>query len=264
LLHSLISVVFYFFRSSANCTAASGVCVPSIIKSDLYYYGDAPVGFGDSLRQAILYWPFNINGLNGFGDIQVAQGDGGSSNGVVPSDVAPTPGPVDRGAPPLVASQQSESGRGGNPGAFVAAAVAALTLVLVALFVVRRSRSSSSDSLSKHREFTNDEDDLGNETDENTANTPPRKSRIVGDGSLDDSWNSGYTASGRQLQYEGYKTRLQDFQQEPHHECGSATCEACAIDRERGTQFVLADLGMGPTMQNLPPRVYAADDTVNL
>ena len=193
--------------------------------------------------------------------------------GVDPFIGTPTPGPVNRQASPVAVSgiQNSQSnGSSVNPGAFVAAAVAVLTLVLVSLFVVRRHRNSSADSQSKHREFTDDEDDLGHETDENTAMSPAgpvRKSYVVSDNSLEDSFYSGRSGGEGQEIYKAVdRSRQQrDFRYEPHDECSSPNCEACEMKRRSGTKFVAADTGIQSLItQDLPPREYEADDTVSL
>jgi hypothetical protein len=214
--------------------------------SEVFYYGDEPVGFGDKLVQAILYEQFNIPGLQSFEDVQVTEDDSGDEPN---SGAAPAPGPTDRELPPTAppteeSTQRSENGP--NPGAFVAVAAAALTVVLLALFVVRRRRDAAlTDSQAKHLEFTDDvDDDVGGETgDDNSANTslppPARKSYILSDQSLDDSWNS----AGRRVNegQEVYTTSRQQSQ----------------------TRFLTTE-GFDPTLTELPRREYEMEDTVNL
>lgn len=296
---NVLSLMYCFIRSlafrlSGNCTqpVANTVCFPSTIKSNLYYIGDKPIGFEEKLRQAILFWTFNVEGLKGFGNVTVDRVDNEGGN-VNPSDVTPTPVPLDRGIPPVAITgiqDTQASGNGVNPGAFVATAVAALTLVLVALFVIRRHRDKSSDSISKHQELTDDEIDLGNETDEidlgnetddyttmTRAPPPPQKSYVVGDTSVDGSWITSRSAGEGQevyaaavAQHPGYadfsRTREQeDYRHDPYHNCSSPNCVECEMKRQSGTKFVAADHGIDTSItQHLPPREYEADDTVSL
>jgi hypothetical protein len=293
-------------RTTENCsssTAAANVeCVPSIIGTNLYYYGDEPTTFGEQLRQAILIWNFDINGLLGFGEVQVEEvaspepavnepdNNSTTSNNTstntttepppAASVSSPTPGPRTRASPPsgtVSGIQNNESrDRSVNPGAFVAAAVAALTLMLVAVFVAKRQRDRSTDSISKHREFHDDEDndsDLGNETDDNTAVTPipamtpqspppqQRLAYIVGD---DESWNTGRSsAMGQEILASSALTEL--LQHGPHVTCSSPNCEVCELKRQMGTKFVASSAAMdSPPREELPPRRYEAEDTVSL
>jgi hypothetical protein len=246
----------------ASCTQASGngTCVPCMFDSEVYYFGEEPVGFDDKLIQALLFWQFDIPGLQSFEEVQVTQGDSAPEPD---ASTSPVPGPTDRGITPptpvsaIETSQNSKNGP--NPGAFVAVAAAALTLILVAVFVVRRRRDArSTDSQSKHVEFTDDfggdvGGDVGEETgDDNSAHSPvpppPRKSYIVGDQSLDDSWNS----TGRRTLNQG-----QEVYSPPAPE---------SITRRQlsETKFVVADVGLDPTLTDLPRRFYETDDTVNL
>jgi hypothetical protein len=216
--------------------------------SEVFYYGEVPVGFGDKLIQAILYEQFDIPGLQSFEDVQVTEGDSADEPNANP---APAPGPTDRELPPTsppTEESTQNSKNGPNPGAFVAVAAAALTVVLLALFAVRRRRDAmSTDSQAKHLEFTDDDvaDDVGGETgDDNSANTslppPARKSYILSDQSLDDSWNStGHRVNEGQ---EVYTTSRQQSQ----------------------TRFLTADVGLDPTLADLPRREYEMEDTVNL
>jgi hypothetical protein len=289
-----------------NCTsstvAANVECVPSIIGTNLYYFGDEPTTFGEQLRQAILIWTFDIDGLLGFGEVQVEEvappepavnepdTNSTTSNGTgttaepppAASESAPTPGPRTRASPPVTTVagiQNNESrDRSVNPGAFVAAAMAALALMLVAVFVAKRQRDRSTDSISKHREFHDDEDndsDLGNETDDNTAMTPipattpqsppppqQRLAYIVGD---DESWNTGLSSSamGQEMLASPALTEL--LQHGPHVTCSSPNCEVCELKRQGGTKFVASSAAMdSPSREELPPRRYEAEDTVSL
>jgi hypothetical protein len=198
------------------------------------------------------------------------------------SESAPTPGPRTRASPPVgtvAAGIQNNASRDRsvNPGAFVAAAVAALTLMLVAVFVAKRQRDRSTDSISKHREFHDDEDndsDLGNETDDNTAMTPipatpqspppppqQRLAYIVGD---DESWNTARSSAvGQEILASPALTEL--LQHGPHVTCSSPNCDVCELKRQMGTKFVASNAAMdSPPREELPPRRYEAEDTVSL
>ena len=174
------------------------------------------------------------------------------------SDAEPAPAPAtdsSRSTPPtattaIETTQRSKNGP--SPGVSVAVAVSVLALVLAALFVVRRHReANSSDSLSKHIEFTDDfPDDAGAETaDDNSANSPlppPQKSYVVSDQSLDESWNATSRRSAPEGQ-EVYTARSSSSRNRNHLQ----------------TSFVEAG-GPDPRLMNLPPRFYESADTVNL
>lgn len=276
------------FGRSGSCTQtqANVNCVPVIIKSDLYYLGAAPVQFGGKLRQALLSANFSIDGLLSVGDLQVQQSAGGTP-GKATSVGSPTPAPgSNRGTPTPVAvsgiqgTTPNNGGSQANAGAFVAASVAALTLVLVALFVVRRHRNNMSDSVgSKHRELTDDEGDLENETDDISGISPPRstprKAYVVSDASLDESWNSNYVRSptveiGQEVYLPTQNRNSQAMMQprnyllEPHHECASPDCPTCGMARQYGTTtFIPTDDSEAHT-HDMPVRNYSAKDTVDL
>jgi hypothetical protein len=213
--------------------------------SGVYFFGEEPVGFDEKLRQAMLFTDFDIPGLQSFASVEV-------SESVDEGDAEPEPAPV--ASPPTETAVETtqRSRNGPSPGVSVAVAVSLLALVLAALFVVRRHREgSSSDSLSKHIEFTDDfPDDAGAETaDDNSANTPippPQKSYVVSDQSLDESWN----AASRRSAYDGqevYVSNPSSPRNRSHPE----------------TTFVEAD-GPDPRLMNLPRRFYESADTVNL
>lgn len=232
----------FAFIESCSETPANATCVPSMFASELYFYGDEPVGFDEKLRQALLFTDFDIPGLQNFADVQVSSNADEDAAGPEPAPVAQ---PSDRAAPPtspdaIEATQESRNGP--SPGVAVAITVSVLALVLAALFVVRRHREAkSSDSLSKHIEFTDDfADDAGAETaDDNSAfspiQPPPQKSYVLSDQSLDESWNAPSRRSSQQGQ-EVYAAQ---------------------------TSFVEAD-GPDPRLMNLPRRFYESADTVNL
>jgi hypothetical protein len=252
LLSQLLTFNVWFQTGSCTQSSENSTCVPSIFGSEVYYFGDEPVGFDESLRQALLFSTFDIEGLQNFADIEVTPVDS-----VGDSNPAPAPGPSDRGVTPtdtnsVETTQQSKNGP--SPGVSVAVAVSVLALVLAAVFVARRQRGARSvDSQSKHIEFTDDfHDDVGAETaDDNSANSPippaPQKSYILSDQSFDDSWNT----SARRSTNEG-------------QEVYAASITSSARQRQKPqTTFVEAD-GPDPRLMNLPKRFYEAEDTVNL
>ncbi len=204
--------------------------------SAVYYGGPEPIGYGSLLKKALLYQDFSsVTGLKGFGSMKLEN----VSSGDPPSEDS-----VDS------TSRSSPSGNNLNPVAFVSAAVAALVVVLLALFFIRRRRRSS-DSVSKHRELTDDEDDLGFETD-GEAVTPPRKSYVLGEDD-DTTYNLPRPES--------------TARHGPDEECSSPTCEICEARRQSGTRFLIAENGVEQINSRLPRdsyRNYQADDTVDL
>ena len=215
--------------------------------SEVFFNGEEPVGFDEKLRQAMLFTDFDIPGLRSFANVEVsANEDQGAA------EPEPTPAPIPAPTSETAVETTQRSRNGPSPGVSVAVTVSLLALVLAAIFVVRRHReSTSSDSLSKHIEFTDDfPDDAGAETaDDNSANSPipsPPKSYVVSDQSFDESWN----ATGRRISHEGqevYANTPSFARNHDYHE----------------TSFVEAD-GPDPRLMNLPRRFYEADDTVNL
>lgn len=248
-----------------TCTATlpDVTCIPTQIVADVFFTGDDPVGFADILRQALLMWPFNITGLLGIGNLEVTEGP---TNRETP---IPTPSPSRAsGTIDGITGGEDRSIDGGNsvnPGAFVAAGLAALVLVIVGLFVIRRRRQSD-DVMSKHRELQND-DEGGMTTDDDdtlqnvTVASPPRKSYIVGENDSLQSWNSRKAKDGQEV----FIASTQ-FQHSPHHECSSPNCEACEIKRQQGTRFVLADSSSDHNeyMMSQSTRNYEQNDTVDL
>jgi hypothetical protein len=235
------------YAGSCNKPSGNSTCVPSIFTSEVYYYGEGPVGFDDKLRSAVLY-TLAIPGVS-IEDVQVTQG---SSQPDVISNESPAPGPSDRGITPSpIASVEKtqNSSNGPSPGAFVAVAGAALTLILVALFVIRRRHDAISvESQSKHREFTDDLGDIGEETgDDNSANSPippaPRKSYVISEQSLDESWNNAAIREGQDVH---------------------AGSDSNARHQSSQTTFMVADGALDPGLMNLPRRNYETGDTVHL
>lgn len=217
--------------------------------SEVYFYGEEPVGFDEKLRQAMLFTDFDIPGLQNFADVEVTAN-------VEEGEAEPASAPAaDRATPPTTTTEietTQRSKNGPSPGVSVAVAVSVLALVLAALFVVRRHREAkSSDSLSKHIEFTDDFPiDAGAETaDDNSANSPipsPQKSYVVSDQSLDESWNATSPRSA--------------------HEGQEVFAGTSSRSRNRNypqTSFVEADVP-DPRLMNLPRRFYESADTVNL
>ena len=242
---------------AGSCTPPSEnstTCVPCMFTSQVFYYGEQPVGFGDKLLQAILYEEFDIPGLQSFEDVQVNEEDSVDGPNADPTQA---PGSTDRGLPtpttsPVEATTRSST-NGPNPGAFVAVAAAALTVILLAMFIVRRRRDTTvTGSQAKHLEFTDDfEEDVGGETgDDNSAVSPipppPRRSYILSDHSFDDSWNS----TGQRLADEG---------QEVYN-----ASDAMMRRQQSQTRFLTTEVGLDPTLMDLPKREYETDDTVNL
>lgn len=286
LLNNMSDMVGLLTWITVNCTptGANSVCFPSQFQTDLYFFGDVPESFGDQLKQAILFWDFNIDELLGFGDVQVTEtvvdtGDDEEDGDVADEDEdggTPTPGPGTRDVSPVdgtvtgIDRSEGSSNRA-NPGAFVAAAVAFLTLVLVALFIVKRHRYHvSSDSISKHLELTDDDIDMGNETDDNTAMTPMPPPLpdvyVVGD---DESYIANRSSDGHEV-YRASLSNHPGFSDIVHHgpneQCSSPNCQACEAQRQSGTRFVGANAGTESPVSNsdLKPREYEADDTVSL
>lgn len=208
--------------------------------SAVYYGGPEPIGYGSLLRKALLFQDFSsVTGLKGFGSMKLENLGNETSSGDTGDDSTSQ----SRGSP--------SSGNNLNPVAFVAAAVAALVVVLLALFFIRRRRQRSSDSVSKHRELTDDEDDLGFDTDGEAA-TPPRKSYILGE---DDDTNYSLPRPESTARHG------------PDEECSSPTCEICEARRQSGTRFLVAENGVEQINSRLPRdsyRNYQANDTVDL
>jgi hypothetical protein len=240
-----------FRTGSCSQSSENTTCVPSLFNSEVFYFGQEPVGFGETLRQALLFTTFDIDGLQNIMDIEVTSADSEDD-----SNPTPVPGPTDREVSPtnsssIEATQRSKNGP--SPGVSVAVTVAVLSLVLAALFVVRRHRGArSTDSQSKHIEFTDDlHDDVGAETaDDNSANSPippPPQSYILSDQSFDESWNTSARRSANESQ-----------------EVYDASIASSARRRQQPqTTFIQAD-GPDPRLMNLPKRFYEAEDTVNL
>ena len=210
--------------------------------------------------------PFNVTGLLGLGNLVVTEG-----TGTLTSSPTASPGEGDGNRDPGVSSiNASAEDKSVNPGAFVAAALAGLTLVFLALFVAKRRRDSD-ESLSKHRELQDDED-LGLTTDDddtlqNREAIPPRKSYVVGEGESVQSWDSQLVPD-----HDGQEvyaaSPVMDYQHSPHHMCSSPNCELCEQKRQQGTRFIMADSGKDQHMSFIPSeendRDYEHDDTVDL
>jgi len=214
-------------------------------------------------------WPFNIPGFLGFGNLVVSEGSDPPS--IVTSTPTVSPGDDgDRDGDAIgIDKDTSPEGSSVNPGAFVAAGVAALTLVILALFVARRRRNSD-ESLSKHRELADDDDgdmSTDDETMQNvTAVTPPRKSYIVGENESLQSWGSREVGEDGQEVFVANVSAL-DYRHSPHHMCSSPNCEMCEQKRQEGTRFVMADSGMDQHASFVPSesaRQYEHEDTVDL
>lgn len=244
---------------------ADSLCVPTIIRSDVFYNGDAPVGFEDLIRQAILMQSFNVSGLRGLGNLIVTEGSGASAPAAAPGD-------EDGNRDPGVSSINSAADdKSVNPGAFVAAGLAGLTLVLLALFVARRRRYSD-ESLSKHRELQEDED-LGLTTDDDDTLQqreviPQRKSYVVGEADSVQSWDSRKSPGNDGQEVYAASSPVVDYQHSPHHMCSSPNCELCEQKRQQGTRFIMADSGNDQHVSFIPSeendRDYEHDDTVDL
>jgi len=230
--------------------------------------GPPDEGFPDRLRQAILMWPFDIPGFLGFGgNLVVTEGNGSNSTS---TPTASPEGDGTRGGVAGIEDDTQPEGKNVNPGAFVAAGVAALTLIIVAMFVVRRRRNSD-ESLSKHRELADDDDEGGLTTDDDdtaihasTVVTLPQKSYVIGE--ENDSLRSWNDPGG-----DGQEVFVPEYQHAPDHMCSSPNCEACEIKRRQGTTFVMADSSLGQehaTFESFSPedsvRQYEHDDTVDL
>jgi hypothetical protein len=277
---------------TGTCTNSDGDCIPVISESSLYFYGDEPQDFSEILRQSMLFWDWsNIPGFQGFADVLVTLEESDTDNGdngtegtsspisSAPQTAAPVSSPTDRGIPAAeIQEEDNKSTNGVNPGAPVAAAVAALILILVAMFVVRSRKAEGSIASSlKHRELIEYEEDhvtdLGMETDSNQG-TPVRKSYVVGDESVG-SWGTGPPAEGQEvyaasLRNENennytYDKAIDYFPHGPHHECSSPNCITCETRRQAGTRFVVADTGVSiRQLQVDGPRDYETGNTVEL
>ena len=247
--HKNVLTFTYFlaFLESCSVIPENATCVPSMFTSKVFFNGDEPVGFDEKLRQAMLFTDFDIPGLQNFASVDVSEiVDEGAA------EPEPAGQPTDR-APETTAVETTQRSRNGpSPGVSVAVAVSLLALVLAAIFVVRRHREAkSSDSLSKHIEFTDDfPDDAGAETaDDNSANSPlpmQQKSYVVSDQSLDESWN----AISRRSVNEG---------QEVYNSTPSIS-----RDRKYPEISFVETGGPDPRLMNLPRRFYESADTVNL
>jgi hypothetical protein len=148
-----------------------------------------------------------------------------------------------------------------NPGAFVAAGLAALILVLVALFVTRRRRSTSEEEALKLQNLTDDED-MEAETNSlrsglhsglySDSNSPARKSYVVEDAS-EGEWTKDPDNEGREVDYVTTFRDSQAYSTAPSWNQGS-------------TRFIVTDSAVEPLalIPDVSDRHYVAEDTVNL
>lgn len=109
--------------------------------TNIAYYGDEPTSFPETLERSLLFWDWDeIVGYRGFGDVGVLETESGDEpSGESNSTNTTTDGGdvsgVERGA--------SQDPEGVNPGAFVAIGVAAVTLLLVGVFVMQRRTNNT-------------------------------------------------------------------------------------------------------------------------
>lgn len=125
-----------------SCPSSDTVdCVALNVTTNIAYYGDEPTSFPETLERSLLFWDWDeIVGYRGFGDVGVLETESGDEpSGESNSTNTTTDGGdvsgVERGA--------SQDPEGVNPGAFVAIGVAAVTLLLVGVFVMQRRTNNT-------------------------------------------------------------------------------------------------------------------------
>jgi len=178
--------------------------------------------------------------------------------------------------PTVAGAQQAQPTRVTlSAAAIVGVALAALFLILVMIFALRRKRRNEYPM--KHHTLDDDYDDstyLKDDYDSNSSaamSTPDRKIRIVGE---DDSLFSGLsdfqadaTSTPRMRTFDDFGALSRNTVQQDVHVCSSATCEVCERRRQSGLQFI--PVGMPShshesIQTDSSSRNYMAGDTVNL
>lgn len=135
------------------------------VTSKVAYYGDEPKDFGDIIADALLMWNWeDIIGWKGFNKIDVNlinSTSGTDSEGNNGGDTTDPATGSDNGDDVSSATRNQNNDKNRNPGAYVGAGFAALTLMLVALFVIQHRRNKKRENLNdmKHLQMTDDEED---------------------------------------------------------------------------------------------------------
>jgi hypothetical protein len=258
-------------NETATCTqaVADSKCIPVQFCATIFYNGVGPPESGGLLRQALFLLPAgSITDFQGWGEIELIV-----STKQPPSEPGNnTTAPTDQGNAPVTDSDESkglEPGRTPNSIAFVAAAAASLGVILAALFLIRRRRKETDENVTKIRELTDDEDDLGIETnDDSVVNGRTPSSYVVGRATvapkmayvLNDEFSTQDSANDPPTVYRSA------HRHGPYETCNSPTCEICAVRRENGTRFIAADSfhETSRTMSSQRKRNYKTDDTVQL
>lgn len=155
-------------RIDGTCKEAESTdCLPLNITSSVAYYGDEPVDLSSTIRRALLFWSFDdIPGWRGFSNVGYTLTEDGGSSGGDGSDGRDGNGTStdggDRGISSVQGGNQNTSNNDTNPGAFVAAGVAALILIVLAIFIIQRRNKKNLEQVNesmKHIQMTDDEED---------------------------------------------------------------------------------------------------------
>ena len=267
-----------------------GVCVSPSFPYSVFSYGPEIDGTAfntqllDLIRARIT--SSNIQGLLGIAVAGSGVTTGGGGTGVVVPEVPePTQAPVD-GEVDTNRTVVGVQGPGGEPiesddpnyGLIVGATAGALFVSLLALLLFRRKSEQRNESEAtralKHRQFTEDEDDMhsGRGDTEDGMSKPPI-ARVIND-SDDGTIETSYVSSNRSGQrpvalpvpFDKDEIHALSLAEIEAHECSSPNCEICEAKRQRGAiHFVRASVdSLNGAVRSLPSRQYVSNDTVEL
>lgn len=242
-------------NAAATCTQAIAdtKCIPVQVNATVFYMGTEPPMAGGKLRQALFLLPAgSITGFQGWGEIAVL------APGETPRATSPTTPATDRGVNPASEENKGvEPGKSANSIAFVAAAAGSLVVILAALFLIRKRRKQS-EKADQIRELTDDEYDLGMETNDESYDDGYREETAVPKQAyvLNDEFSTHESKNGHEV--------YRNVRHGPYETCSSPSCDMCEAKRQEGTRFIVANSFDEKHRRSTSSssRRYAARDTV--
>lgn len=170
-------------------------------------------------------------------------------------------------------SRQRQAGMRAGP--FIGAATGLLAvLLLMMLFVRRRSRYSEEEVSHLKLDEDAEDDTYYNGSDDNSVTRHQYNSRdihIVGEGDSVISHWTGYTGRNQEVSYKRsglMKDKNSNLSPSDVHQCSSATCDICVESRQAGVNFIKTGATALPVRTHSLPsdasREYMAEDTVEL
>jgi hypothetical protein len=281
--------LFALDTCTAGLDAASNLsCFAALIGTDVYYFGDEPIGFEALLQAAIAAGGnFGVSGLVGISgtgvtaDTVVVPADGEPSDDLTQMD---TDDNVPAGAQAPTDDGEIGGGDGNNfVGTAIGVSAAGLAVVLLVLLVAgrrRRSGTSKAEGI-EHRQLTADEDDdpdmyareVGPDayfgaTDDSSYDYPDdegSESVIIWDGDEEDGIQAIYSEpAGENILTPEQREALEN------HSCSSPSCRICEMKNQEGVgvTFVQAttprSFDFPTTLSPDARRNYVSEDTVDL